>query len=150
MALDTDLEDHLDSRTCYINMRKGWVTHINDSYEMWISTATISKLFPHSMLTLHDQHKVYLDFVKATDSLGAIFRAYEDLNSADPVNQTTHLTNNDMDLDKVRKCFKRLETHIIFDNYFRSISGLPLHPIRKVNLVRWCWNKLVPNILHHL
>ena len=80
------------------------------------------------MLMLNDQHQVHLDFVKATDFLGTIFRAYEDLISADPVNCTIHLTNHDMDLDKVRKCFKRLETYMILDNYFRSISGLPPAP----------------------
>ena len=47
---------------------------------------------------------------------------------ADPVNHTIHLTNHDMDLDKVRICFKGLETYMILDNYFRSISGLPPAP----------------------
>ena len=49
----------------------------------------VSKPFPHSMLMLHDRHQVHLDFIKATGFLGAIFRAYEDLILADPVNQTT-------------------------------------------------------------
>ena len=56
-----------------------------------------------------------------------------------------------MDLDKVRKCFKRLETYMILDNYFRSISGLPPCSIFKnVNLVRWHWSKIVPDYLMSL
>ena len=38
------------------------------------------------MLMLCDRHSVHLDFVKATDFLGVIFRADEDLILADPVN----------------------------------------------------------------
>ena len=54
VALDTDLQENMHSRMSHINMRKGWVTQITDSYEKWISTATISKSFPCSMLTLND------------------------------------------------------------------------------------------------
>ena len=54
VAVDTDLQEHLHNRMSHINMRKGWVTQITDSYEKWISTATTSKPFPHSMLTLND------------------------------------------------------------------------------------------------
>ena len=74
---------------------------------------------------LNDQQQVHLDLVEATDFLGTIFRGYKDLISADPVNCTIHLTNCDMDLDKVKKCFRRLEAYMILDYYFRSISGLP-------------------------
>ena len=38
------------------------------------------------------------------------------------------MTNCDTTLGKVRKGFKRLETFVISDNYFRSISGLPPAP----------------------
>ena len=131
----------------HINMRKVWVTQLTDSYEKWISTTTVSKPLPHSMLTLNDWHQVHLDFVTATDFLGAIFSTYEDLILPDPVNHTIHLTNYDKDLDKVRKCFKRLKTYIISDNYFRSISGLPLHHTQNINLVRQHLNKIVLIIL---
>ena len=40
---------------------------------------------------------------------------------ADPANCITHL-------ERVRKCFKRLETFIVSDNYFRSVSGQPPAP----------------------
>ena len=118
VALDADLQDNLHGRMSHINMRREWVTQITDSYQKWLSTATISKPFPHSMLTLHDHHQVHLDFLKATDFLGAIFRAYGDLISTDSVNHTTHLKN----------CFKWLETYVASDNYFRSISSFPPAP----------------------
>ena len=46
VALDTDLQEHLDSRMSHINKRKEWVTQITDSYEKWISTTAVSKPFP--------------------------------------------------------------------------------------------------------
>ena len=36
VALDTDLQDHLDSRMHHINARKGWVTQLTDAYEKWM------------------------------------------------------------------------------------------------------------------
>ena len=47
---------------------------------------------------------------------------------ADPANHITHLKSCDEDLVRVRKCFKRLETFMVSDNYFRSVSGLPPAP----------------------
>ena len=47
---------------------------------------------------------------------------------AHPANHITHLKSCDEDLERVRKCFKRLETFIVSDNYFRSVSGLPHAP----------------------
>ena len=47
---------------------------------------------------------------------------------ADPVNHIAHLKSHDEDLERVRKCFKRLETFMVSDNYFRSVSGLPPAP----------------------
>ena len=46
VALDTDLQEHLDSRMSHINKRKEWVTQITDSYEKWIPSAAVSKPFP--------------------------------------------------------------------------------------------------------
>ena len=121
-----------------------------DSYEKWISTATISKAFPHSILMLNDRHQVHLDFVKATDFLGAIFRAYKDLISADPVNCTTHLTNCDMDLDMVRKTLRGLKPMLFWTIISGQFQVYPLHYIQNVNLVRWHWSRIVPIILYHL
>ena len=150
VALDADLEDHLHSRMSHINTRNEWVTQITDFYEKWISTTTISKPFPHSMLMLHDSHQVHLDFVKATDLLGTIFSAYEDLISADPVNHTTHLTNHNTHLDSARKCFKWLETYVVSDNYFRSISGLPPAPYAESQPSQTELEKNSPNYLTSL
>ena len=38
------------------------------------------------------------------------------------------MTNQDMALGRVRNCFKCIETCVVSDNYFRSISGLPPAP----------------------
>ena len=46
----------------------------------------------------------------------------------DPTNCITYLKSCDKDLEMVRKCFKRLETFVVSDNYFRSVSGLPPAP----------------------
>ena len=64
-----------------------------------------------------------------------------------PANCTIHLMNCDTDLDRVRKCFKRLETYTISDNYFQVYLQ---HHIQNVNLVRQHWSKIVPIILHSL
>ena len=47
---------------------------------------------------------------------------------ADPANCITHPRSCDEDLERVRKCFKRLETFMVSDNYFRSFSSLPPAP----------------------
>ena len=47
---------------------------------------------------------------------------------ADPANCHAHLANCDKDLERVRKCFRHIETFAISDNYYRSVSGLPPAP----------------------
>ena len=47
---------------------------------------------------------------------------------ADPANHHAHLANHDKDLERVRKCFRHIETFAISDNYYRSVSGLPPAP----------------------
>ena len=74
----------------------------------WVTTAEISKPLPCSMLLLNDRHQVHLDFVTSVDFLGTIYKAYEDLITADPANWLGHMTNYDIILGKVRKGFKRL------------------------------------------
>ena len=80
------------------------------------------------MLSLNDRHEIHLDFVTATDFLGKTYRAYEDLIMADPANCHAHLAKCDKDLERVRKCFRHVETFAISDNYYRSVSGLPPAP----------------------
>ena len=101
---------------------------ISDSYSKWIEAAAVSKHFPRSMLSLNDRHQIHLDLVTATDFLGKTYRAYEDLIMADPANCHAHLANHDKDLERVRKCFRCIETFAISDNHYRSVSGLPPAP----------------------
>ena len=80
------------------------------------------------MLSLQDHNKIHEDFIEATNFLGKMYQAHEDLIVADPANHITHFKSCDEDLERVRKCFKRLETFMVSDNYFRSVSGLPPAP----------------------
>ena len=74
---------------------------------------------------------IHDDFIKATDFLGTTYRAYEQLIIADPSNRLDHMTNWDKALGKVRNCFKHIETCVVSDNYFRSVTGLPPAPYPK-------------------
>ena len=47
---------------------------------------------------------------------------------ADPANCHAHLANCDKDLERVRKCFRHIETLAFSDNYYRLVSGLPPAP----------------------
>ena len=47
---------------------------------------------------------------------------------ADPANHHAHLANHDKDLERVRKCFRCIETFAISDNYYRSVLGLAPAP----------------------
>ena len=80
------------------------------------------------MLTHKQRQLIHDDFVKATDFLGTTYRAYEQLINADPNNRLDHMTNQDKALGKVRNCVKCMETCVVFDNYFRSVTGLPPAP----------------------
>ena len=77
---------------------------------------------------MQDRNRIHEDYIVATNFLGRLYRAHEDLIVADPANHITHLQSHDEDLERVRKCFKRLETFMVSDNYFRSVSGLPPAP----------------------
>ena len=80
------------------------------------------------MLLLQDCNKIHEDLFEATDCLCKMYQAYEDLIVADPANHITHLKSHDEDLERVRKCFKRLDTFMVSDNHFRSVSGLSPAP----------------------
>ena len=77
---------------------------------------------------MQDRNRIHEDYIVATNILGRLYQAHEDLIVADPANCITHLQSCDEDLERVRKCFKRLETFMVSDNYFRSVSGLPPAP----------------------
>ena len=97
------------------------------------------------MLTCEQRQLIHEDFVKATDFLGTTYRAYEQLINMDPSNRLDHMNNQDMALGKVRNCFKCIEMSVVSDNYFRLISGLPLHLTQSANLVKPLWNRTVWN-----
>ena len=80
------------------------------------------------MLSLNDRHQIHLNLITATDFLCKTYRAYQDLIMADPANCHAHLANCDKDLERVRKCFRHIETFAISDNYYRSVSGLSPAP----------------------
>ena len=126
VALETDLQEHLDNRVNQIIAKTEWVTKFTDSYTKWVATAEISTPLHCSMLLLNDRHPVHLNFITSLDFLGTIYRAYEDLvttNHSQP--WLGYIANCDVIIGKVRKGFKRFETFVISGNYFRSISGLP-------------------------
>ena len=105
-----------------------WITQVGDSFTKLLDSAPTSKPLPHVMLTLEQRKEIHSDFIKATDFLGTIYRAYKDLINVDPNNRLEHMTNQNKALAKVKKCFKHIETYVVSDNYFRSISGLPPAP----------------------
>ena len=128
VTLDADLQEYLQDWTSHVNVKKEQVTQLNMSYTTWLAGAPINKDFPHCMLSLQDCNKIHEDFIEATDFLGKMYQTHEDLIVADPANCITHFKSCDEDLERVRKCFKRLDTFMASDNYFRSVSGLPPAP----------------------
>ena len=80
------------------------------------------------MLTHEQRQLIHEDFVKATDLLGTTYRVYKQLINVDPNNRLDHMTNQDKALGQVRNYFKHVETCVVSDNYFRSVSGLPPAP----------------------
>ena len=133
VTLDADLQEYLQDGTSCVNMKKERVAQLNRSYTTRLAGTPINKDFPHCMLSLQDCNKIHEDFIEATDILGKMYQAHEDLIMADPTNCIAHLKSHDEDLERVRKCFKRLETFMVSDNYFRSVSGLSLHLIQNNN-----------------
>ena len=128
VALDTNLQEHRDSRINHVRMHMGWIAQVADSFTKWWESAPTNQPFPHTMLTCEQRQLIHEDFIKATDFLGTTYRAYEQLINMDPSNRLDHMTNQDMALGKVRNCFKCIEMCVVSDNYFRSISGLPPAP----------------------
>ena len=69
-----------------------WVTQIGDS--KWLDSALVSSPLSHKMLMMEQRKEIHLDFfIKATDFLGAIYRAYEDPINVNPNNRLEHMTN---------------------------------------------------------
>ena len=86
---------------------------ISWEYANWLAKAPINKDFPHRVLSLQDHNRIHKDYIAATNFLGRLYQAHEDLVMADPANHITHLWSHDKNLERVRKCFKRLETFMV-------------------------------------
>ena len=93
VALDTDLQEHRDSRVNHVRMHMGWIAQVADSFTKWWESAPTSHPFPHTMLTHEQRQLIQEDFVEATDFLGTTYRAYEQLINTDPSNRLHHMTN---------------------------------------------------------
>ena len=93
VALDTNLQQHLDSRMNCIRMHMEVIAQVGDSFTKWLESAPTGQPFPHSMLTCEQRQKMYEDFVKVTGFLGTTYRAYKVLINMDPSNRLEHMTN---------------------------------------------------------
>ena len=86
---------------------------ISQEYANWLAKAPVTKDFPHRVLSFQDRNRIQEHYIAATNFLGRLYRAHKDLIVADPANCMTHLQSHDEDLERVRKCFKRLETFMV-------------------------------------
>ena len=128
VTLDTNLQEHWDSRVNHVRMHMGWIAQVADSFTKWWESAPTSHPFSSTMLTCEQRQLIHKDFVKATDFLGTTYKAYKQLINMDPSNRLDHMTNWGKALGSIRNCFKHIKTCIMSDNYFRLISGLPPAP----------------------
>ena len=93
VVLDTDLQEHRDSRINHVRMHMGWIAQVADSFKKWWESAPTNQPFPHTMVTHEQRQLIHEDFVKDTDFLGTTYRAYEQLINTDPSNRLDHMTN---------------------------------------------------------
>ena len=93
VALDTDLQEHLDRKMNCITTHMEWIAQVGDSFTKWLDSAPTGQPLSHSMLTLEQRQQIHSDFVKVTDILGTTYRTYEELINVDPNNRLEHMTN---------------------------------------------------------
>ena len=93
VALDTNLQEHLDSRMNCIRMHIDWIAQVGDSFRKWLESAPNGQPFPCSILTHEQRQKIHEDFIKVTDFLGTTYGVYEELINMDPSNRLEHMTN---------------------------------------------------------
>ena len=93
VALDTNLQEHRDSRINHIRIHMGWNVQVADSFIKWWESAPTNQPFFHTMLTHEQRQLIHEDFIKATDVLGTTYRAYEQLINMDPSIRLDHMTN---------------------------------------------------------
>ena len=55
VALDTNLQEHLNSRMNHIRMHIEWIAQVGDSFTKWLESAPTGQPLPHSMLTLEQR-----------------------------------------------------------------------------------------------
>ena len=80
------------------------------------------------MLTHEQRQLIHEDFVKATELLGTTYRAYEQLINAESKQQAGTYDQLRQGTGTDQEFFKCIETCVVSDNYFRSVSGLPPAP----------------------
>ena len=51
VALDTNLQEHRDSRVNHVRMHMGWIAQVADSFMKWWESAPTNWPFPCTMLT---------------------------------------------------------------------------------------------------
>ena len=56
VVLDTNLQEHSDSRINHVRMHMGWIAQVADSFTKWWESASTNQPFPHTMLT-HEQRQ---------------------------------------------------------------------------------------------
>ena len=67
VALDTNLQEHQDSRVNHVRMHMGWIAQVADSFTKWWEPTPTSHPFPCTMLTHEQRQLIHKDFVEATD-----------------------------------------------------------------------------------
>ena len=75
IALDTDLQEHLDSRMNCIRTCMGWITQVGESFIKWLDSAPTGQPLPHVMLTCEQRQAIHNDVFKVPDFLGKMYRA---------------------------------------------------------------------------
>ena len=105
IALDTDLQEHLDSRTNHIRTHMEWITQVGESYtKCWTQPQQVNPS-PIQCSPESRGKAIHNDFVKATDFLGTMYRAYKDLINTDPNNRLEHTSNQGKSIRKGQEMF---------------------------------------------
>ena len=65
VALDSNLQEHRDSRVNHVRVHMGWTAQVADSFMKWWESAPTNQPFPHIKLTCEQRQLIHEDFVKA-------------------------------------------------------------------------------------
>ena len=58
-----------------------------------VNQPQLTNPIPHTKLTHEQRQLIHEDFIKATDLLGATYKAFDQLINVDPNNRLDHMTN---------------------------------------------------------